>query len=100
MFVRAGNSATAELEPAGEHGVLHAHTTAHDDTIAHDAACDTAAHDAATAATATSATATSATTSVRRHDDSDSTIHERPESTAQRNEGSTHGGQLLKVRGG
>ena len=63
------NSETAELEPAGEHGVLHAHAEAHDATTAHDAAHNTATHDAASAATATAAT-----TSVRRHDNADSTI--------------------------
>ena len=70
MFVRAGNSATAELEPAGKHGVLHSHAAAHDGTISHYVAHDIAAHDAAT-----SATATSAATSVRRHDDAKPTIH-------------------------
>ena len=94
MCTRA-DSTTAELEPAGEHGVLHSHAAAHDDTTAHDAAHDTASHD-----TATSATATAATTSVRRHDNANSTIHGWPESTVQRNGGSAHGAQLLKDRGG
>ena len=89
------------MEPAGEHGVLHAHatahgdTTAHDDTKTHDAAQDTASHDAAT-----SATATSATTSVRQNDNAYSTINGWSESTVQRNGGSAHGAQLLKDRGG
>ena len=71
MCTRA-DSITADLEPAGKHGVLHASASAHDDKTAHDAAHDTTAHDTTTAATST---ATAATTPVRRHYNSDSTIH-------------------------
>ena len=75
---KRSDSTTTKLEPAGEHGVLHAFSAAHDDTPFHDAAHDTAAHD-----TATAATATSATTPVLQHDNADSIIHGRPESTLQ-----------------
>ena len=83
------------METAVEHGVLHSHTAAHDDATAHDVSHDASAHDAAIAATATAAAV-----SVRRHDDSDPTIHGWPESEVQRNGGSARGVQLLKSRGG
>ena len=87
------DSTTSDLEPAGEHGVLHASAAAHDDTTAHDAAHDTTAHDTATASTTT-------TTPVRRHDNANSIIHGRPESTFQQDEWRAHGTQLLTGRGG
>ena len=86
------DSATDELEPEGEHGVLHASTSAHDNTTAHDSAHDTTVHD--------TATATATKTPVRWHDNYDSTINGLPESTVQRDEGRAHGTQLLTERGG
>ena len=66
MCTRA-DSTTAELEPACKHGVLHASAAAHDDATVHDSAHDTTAHD--------TAKATTTETKLRRHDNSDSTIH-------------------------
>ena len=71
------DSTTAELEPAGEHGILHASAAAHDDTTSHDAAHYTTAYDT-TISTAT-------TTTVHRHDDAN-LIHGEPESTIQQDE--------------
>ena len=83
------DSTTAELKPAGQHGILHASAAAHDDTTSHDAAHDTTAHD--------TSTETATTTTVRRQDDAKS-IHERLESTIQQDEWRTRGTLLLTGR--
>ena len=87
------DSKTAELEPAGKYGVLHAPASAQDDTTAHDATHDTTAHD-------TTAHDTATTTTVCRHDEANSTINGQPEPRVQQDEWRAHGTLLLTSRGG
>ena len=92
------NTTDTKLEPTGKHGVLHAPTTAHDDTTDHvrTAHDDTTAHDT----TAHDTTTHDTTTPVRRHDDDKSTVHRRPQSTFQKEQWRTHMTLLLTGRGG
>ena len=94
MCTRA-DSTTAELEPAGKHGVWYAPAAAHDDTTVHNATHDTTTYDTTTHDTTSHDTATATTTTVRRHDDANSTIHGQPEPTVQQDEWRSHGTLLL-----
>ena len=88
---------TAELEPAGKHGILNASAESHDDKTSHDTAHDTTPHDTTAHDTAT---VTATTTTVRRNDDANSTINGQPESTVQQDKWRAHGTLLLTGRGG
>ena len=92
MRTRA-NTTDTKLELTGKHGILHAPTTAHDDTTSH----VTTAHDDKTAH---DTTAHDKTTPVRRHDDAKSTVHRRPQSKFQQEQLRAHRTLLLTDRGG